>query len=297
MNIAVVGAGPAGMIVATLLALRGETVSLIDEQSGPGGHLTYDAYAVPGSETQTGEWLAELRSALAASNVKVLCSAVAWAAFRIGDQIELAVNHAGGEQSLTVDQLVVAAGTTDLPLIVPGATLPGVLTSRAVRILLNRHGVIPARRFIVVGETVDAGRLKIDLESAGCEVVRVLPPGQIGAIAGDAAVQGVRSSDGDLFAADAVVLACGEAPDLQLAGMLEAARRYDPALSGWRLALDGGLANVHAVGGALLGAADVPELVRSAVEVANRICQAGPSLSESGLALSQKFLQMEAARK
>ena len=54
------------------------------------------------------------------------------------------MNHAAVEVTVTVDHLLVAAGTTDLPLIAPGATLPGVMTSRAIRILLDRHRVIPA---------------------------------------------------------------------------------------------------------------------------------------------------------
>ena len=33
MNVAVIGAGPAGMIAAALLARRGQSVTLIDEQT------------------------------------------------------------------------------------------------------------------------------------------------------------------------------------------------------------------------------------------------------------------------
>ena len=101
MTIAVVGAGPAGMIVASLLAHRGQTVTLIDEQSMAGGHLTYDKYNSGLIDADSDSWLEELRSALEVSGANVLTTAIAWAAFRAGAGVELAVNHAGHERRFT----------------------------------------------------------------------------------------------------------------------------------------------------------------------------------------------------
>ena len=78
MSVAVVGAGPAGIIAAALLAARGETVTLIDEGLAPGGHLTYDRYPVGQDGHDSDGWLAELRSALDAAGATILRPAIAW---------------------------------------------------------------------------------------------------------------------------------------------------------------------------------------------------------------------------
>ena len=123
-----------------------------------------------------------------------------------------------------------AAGTTDLPMVAPGATLPGVMTSRAIRILINRHGVIPGRRIAIVGNGVDAARLGSELTAAGCGCPDLLRR-SVEAILGDGGVQSIRGRDGATMAIDIVVVARGEVPDLQLAGMLELPRVFDPALA------------------------------------------------------------------
>ena len=296
MTTAVVGAGPAGVIAATLLAIRGEDVTLIDENPVAGGHLTYDKYDTVDYKTGSTIWLTELRSALDKSGAAFLASAIVWAAFPANGAVDLAINLAGVEQTVRADQLVLAAGTTDLPLIAPGATLPGVMTSRAIRILLNRHGVIPGQQYVVVGGGSEADRMRRELELAECEVTAVVGPEEVAALAGKGSVESVRSRDGVSHAADVVVVAMGEVPDLQLAGMLEMPRQYDLQLRGWRVSPDGESIGVHVVGGSLLGPATTAEVVRSAVAVADRICPAGAGLREAGLAISAEVLGTEAVR-
>jgi thioredoxin reductase len=285
------------MIAATLLAARGETVVLIDEQTAPGGHLAYDRYPVGTEAHDSDGWLAELQSALDSAGGTVLLSAIAWAAFRKGDGFELAVNHAGAETTIAADHLVVAAGTTDLSLIAPGATLPGVMTGRAIRILVNRHGVIPGQRVVVVGVGPKADRLSADLTSTGCDVVAELAVAEVAAIAGDGGVQSVQTADGRTLGADVVVVAVGEVPDLQLAGMVEAPRIFDPVLNGWRLASEGVPAGLHVVGGSLLGPATPEEIVQSAVAVADRIRPGDAGLRNVGLKISDSILRWEAVRR
>jgi thioredoxin reductase len=296
MTIAIVGAGPAGVIAATLLAVRGEDVTLIDENPAAGGHLRYDRYESGVGKAGSIDWLTELQSALESSGAEFLESAIAWATFPADGGFELAINHSGVEQTVRADQLVVAAGTTDLPLVAPGATLPGVMTSRALRILLNRHGVIPGQRFVVVGRGSEADRMQRELKRAECEVTAVVAPEEVGAIAGESGVESVRGRDGFSHTADVVVVAIGEVPDLQLAGMLEIAREYDPQLRGWRIAPGSDAFGVHVAGGALLGPAHPADVVRSAVAVADRICPAGAGLREAGLAMSADILGTEAVR-
>ena len=296
MTIAIVGAGPAGLISATLLAARGVDITLIDENPAAGGHLTYDKYEIGAGEAVSIGWLAELQSLLETSGTVFLESAIAWAAFPADGGFELAINHAGVEHSVHADQLVVAVGTTDLPMIAPGATLPGLMTSRAIRNLINRHGVIPGKRFVVVGGGSEADRMQRELELVECEVTAVLGPEEVVAIVGEGGVESVRARDGVSHLADVVVVAISEVPDLQLAGMLEIAREYDPQLRGWRVAPGSDAYGVYVTGGALMGSATPADVVRSAVAVADRICPAGAGLREAGLVISAEVLGTEAVR-
>jgi NADPH-dependent 2,4-dienoyl-CoA reductase/sulfur reductase-like enzyme len=296
MSVAIVGAGPAGLIAAALLARRGETVTLIDEQTAFGGHLTYDRYPVGMDGHDSDGWLAELRSAMDSASMTTLPLAIAWAAFRNGEGFELGVNHAGVEKSVGADHLVIAAGTTDLSLIAPGATAPGVMTGRAIRILLNRHGVIPGQRIVVVGVGPKASRLRDDLIAVDCDVVAQLAVAEVVAIAGNSGVEGVQTTDGRALDADLVVVAVGEVPDVQLAGMVDAPRVFDPNLSGWRLASEGVPAGLHVVGGSLLGQATPEEIVQSAVAVADRIRPGGAELRDVGLDISDVILRQEAVQ-
>ncbi len=295
MNVAVIGAGPAGMIAAGMLARRGQSVTLIDEQTGSGGHLRYDRYPVGSDRHDSDSWLTELRGAVDSSNAVVLLSAIVWAAFRVGDGFELAVNHAGAERTIVADHLVVATGTTDLPLIVPGATLPGVMTSRAVRILLNRHDVLPGQRLVVVGAGAEAERLTSDLASAGAEVSTVTAD-EIEAIAGSRGVESVHLTGGRTRDADCVVVARGEAADLQLACMLEAPRTYDSSVEGWRLAVGADLPGLSVIGGALLGAAGPDQVVKSTIDAVERIAPTGPESGEIGLDITGAMIRWEAVQ-
>ena len=67
--------------------------------------------------------------------------------------------------------------------------------------------------------------------------------------------------------ADTVVLSLGEAPDLQLAGMLDVPLTYDPARRGWYAASPNPQPNLYLVGGAMLGQATWVEAERQALDV------------------------------
>jgi len=120
----------------------------------------------------------------------------------------------------TPTRLILATGTTDRAPIVPGATLPGVITARALQILLNVHGVRPGRRFAVLGDD-RADELVSDIESAGGEILRRVRSAELGdtAIDGEGGVRGITCA-GERTEVDIVVVALGTLPDTQIAGML-----------------------------------------------------------------------------
>jgi hypothetical protein len=74
-----------------------------------------------------------------------------------------------------------------------------------------------------------------------------------------------------------VVIALGEAPDLQLAGMLEVATHYDAVRRAWFANSGNPLPSLYLAGGAELGQATYAEVIRSAENVAAAIVAGGSS--------------------
>jgi hypothetical protein len=159
--------------------------------------------------------------------------------------------------------------------------------------LLNLHGVLPGQRLFVAGLGPEADRLKGDLTAAGAEAT-VVAPGTIAAVAGERGVESIRLTNGSSIEADCLIIARGEAPDLQLAGMLDAPRIYDPAIEGWRLAPGAALPEVTVIGGALLGAASPDQVAQCAVEAVDRIAPTGPVSGEIRLDITDAILRWEA---
>ena len=68
-------------------------------------------------------------------------------------------------------QTVLAQGAHERPLVFSGNDLPGVMLAGAVRHFINRFGVLPGNRAIVVTNNDDAYRTAISLNEAGANVV------------------------------------------------------------------------------------------------------------------------------
>ncbi|MDQ2682044.1 MAG: NAD(P)/FAD-dependent oxidoreductase [Chloroflexota bacterium] len=275
MRTVVIGAGPAGCVAAVALAGAGVDVTLIDEHQTAGGHLRYDAAGGPSG------WQDELEATIGSSGVHVLPSSVAWAAFRVAAGVEVMVTGPAGAGSLLCDRLVLAPGTTDRELLVEGTTLPGVMTERAVRILFNLHGVLPGERIAIVGDDLArTGRLRDEFQASGLATT-VLDVKSVGRIVGTEGVEAVETVDRGTLPVDVVVLALGERPDTQLAGMLDVPRSFSPESDAWVApALDCGN-GIYCIGGALRGMADEADLVRDGLDVAGLI--SGTRLTLPGL--------------
>jgi hypothetical protein len=217
--------------------------------------------------------------------------------FRVKDGFEVAITDGIEERALAVDRVVIAAGTTDLAWHGPGATLPGVMTARAVQILVNRHGVIPAQRVAVIGAGSHAERISAFISSVGMELAGQFPPESVVRITGDIEVAGIQLVDGAMIATQVVVLAIGEAPDTQLAGMLEMPRIFDRSLGGWRVTSADSGDRVHVIGGALLGPALPADLIRSAISAVDGIAGSGAGTVEAGMPVTESILTIAAVQR
>ncbi|HEV7266073.1 MAG TPA: NAD(P)/FAD-dependent oxidoreductase [Falsiroseomonas sp.] len=181
-DVAVVGAGPAGMAAATEAARRGARVVLLEESPQPGGQVYRAAppgFVVPeDADKRAGD---ALRAALAASGAELRTGHRVWGLgggplvpqgsaavpFRVDALAD------GAPVTLEARALVLCPGTHERIIPFPGWTLPGVIGLAAATILLKAQGVLPGRRVAVAGAGPLLYAVAAKLHKAGAEVAAV----------------------------------------------------------------------------------------------------------------------------
>jgi NADPH-dependent 2,4-dienoyl-CoA reductase/sulfur reductase-like enzyme len=141
-DLAVIGAGPAGLAAAALADELGLDVVLLDEQAVPGGQIYRAIERSPlagsdilGEDYEAGRALVE---GLRASRVQYLEGASVW---QVSPDLEIGYTRGGTAALLEAQQVILATGAMERPVPVPGWTLPGVMTAGAAQILLKSAGV------------------------------------------------------------------------------------------------------------------------------------------------------------
>ena len=137
-QVAVIGAGPAGMAAAVEAAGLNLSVVVLDAQPMPGGQL-YRAL-----ETQTSSQKnifgddyfqgGPLIEAFRQSGVEYVPGAKVWEVTQNG-AVHFLIN--GEIRRIQADQIIIASGAQERPCPIPGWTLPGVMTAGAAQILLK----------------------------------------------------------------------------------------------------------------------------------------------------------------
>ncbi|WP_435661327.1 NAD(P)/FAD-dependent oxidoreductase [Leisingera caerulea] len=150
-DLAIIGAGPAGMAAAAEAARQGLSVTLLDEQNRPGGQIYRDVDraggprgAILGQEYLHG---ATLTAGLGQAGITHLSGAVVWA---IEDGFRISFIRDGRGEQVEAARVILATGALERPMPLPGWTLPGVMTAGAAQILLKQSGVLP-RRAVLAG--------------------------------------------------------------------------------------------------------------------------------------------------
>jgi len=183
-DILVVGGGPAGLAAALTAARAGVRVMLCDEQCEPGGSLLGDAHAdIDGSPAA--EWLRSCLAALAGHpNVRLMPRTTAFAylphnmvalAQRVSDHLAEAPPQEPRERlwQVRARQVILATGAIERPLVFPDNDRPGILLAGAARTYLNRYGVLPGARAVVVTAHDEGYRAALDLHAAGVRIAAV----------------------------------------------------------------------------------------------------------------------------
>jgi thioredoxin reductase/bacterioferritin-associated ferredoxin len=156
-ELAVVGAGPAGLAAATLASQIGLDAVVLDEQREPGGQIYRAVTTTPaknrailGADYWHGEGLV---AQFHQSAAKYLAGATVWMVSRsdAGEPFEIAYSVDGAAGVLRARQILLATGAQERPFPIPGWTLPGVIGAGAAQILLKSAGVVPAGNTVLAG--------------------------------------------------------------------------------------------------------------------------------------------------
>lgn len=201
VDVAVVGAGPAGLAAAAEVAAGGARAVVIDAYPQPGGH--YFKHLPPTFEPHVrylDDRQAELRgliTPLARLGLEMLRETVVWGVFREGVDLDSGrkpgvdnPKEAGGQgqgkaftlclhgphpvRTVRARCVLAATGAYDRPLVFPGWTLAGVITLGAAQMLMKGQGILPGQRVLVAGSGPLLLAVAAGLAERGAQVVAVL---------------------------------------------------------------------------------------------------------------------------
>ena len=255
-DVLVVGAGPAGLAAALTAAESGARVILCDEQAEMGGSLLTETTAtIDAHPAQT--WLATTLTTLAAHpRVALLPRTTAFGCYphnMVGLAQRLTDHHAtpGPDHArerlwqVRPRDLVLATGALERPLVFPGNDRPGLMLASAARTYLQRYGVLPGHRAVVVTAHDDAYQVARDLLAAGIVLAaivdlrndtgsvpdttntRVIRGATITATGGRKRVAWVKLSDGTTIPCDLVLMSGGFTPSVHLFSQARGSLRFD----------------------------------------------------------------------
>jgi D-hydroxyproline dehydrogenase subunit alpha len=183
IELAVVGAGPAGLAAAAEAVELGLPVALIDAFAQPGGQYYKQTPPELGDTVLPDPHAPQLLAAVERKGARLLAGTSAWGLFpeacpeqsQRGDGYLLCLyGPPGTPRRLHARTVVLAPGAYDRPVPFPGWTLPGVMTAGAALTLVKHQHILPGRRILLSGTGPLQLVLARHLLDAGAELAGVL---------------------------------------------------------------------------------------------------------------------------
>jgi len=177
IEILVIGAGPAGLMAAMHAAEAGAKVLLIERADRLGGQLIKQTHKFFGSKA---EYAGE-RGIYIADKLINVCEEMAnitiWKntpVLGIYPDGVVTVLYQDEFSTVKPKQIIIATGASEKTMAFPNNDLPGIYGAGAVQTLMNVHGVLPAKRILMVGAGNIGVIVAYQLLQAGVDVAGVV---------------------------------------------------------------------------------------------------------------------------
>ncbi|MDP6705906.1 MAG: NAD(P)/FAD-dependent oxidoreductase [Alphaproteobacteria bacterium] len=178
VELAIVGAGPAGLAAATLAAELGLETLVLDEQAVPGGQIYRNVEGVAANRPADLDLLGpdyarglEIVWDFRGSGAEYLPES---AVFEVKAGGGIGIVRRGAAELIRADQVLIAAGAMERPVPIPGWTLPGVMTAGAAQTLLKASDLVPEGPTVIAGSGPLVPLVAVQLARAGVELRAVL---------------------------------------------------------------------------------------------------------------------------
>lgn len=173
VELAVIGAGPAGLSAAIQAGELGVETLVLDENAGPGGQIYRQLpadFQIDGPERLGSTFAkgAKLLARVERAVVTIRSNTVVWSLDR---DLNLEVASPMGSEIIRAQRVILAAGAYDRPVPVPGWTLPGVFTMGGAQNLLKSQGLLVGKRILVAGTGPLLLLVASQLAKAGAEII------------------------------------------------------------------------------------------------------------------------------
>jgi len=172
-DLAIVGAGPAGMAAALEARSLGLSVVVIDENAAPGGQV-FRAAELAAADPALMRDLApglELINRFRAAELVYCPGTALW--MLDPDTGVLSLSRQGEAFEMAAERILLATGAQERPVPIPGWTLPGVMSAGAAQIALKTGGIVPSGRVVLAGQGPLVWLLANQLIRAGVKPVLV----------------------------------------------------------------------------------------------------------------------------
>ena len=179
-DVAVLGAGPAGMGAASAATGLGLSTVVMDEQRAPGGQIYRAIETTPLTDRRVlgkDYWYGiALIDEFARSSAIYKPRTTIWglARPRKDGPWQIGVSRDGQAKFVHARHVVLATGAQERPMPIPGWTLPGVMSVGAAQILLKTSALVPSGRVIVAGSGPLLFLLVAQLARVGVRIIQVL---------------------------------------------------------------------------------------------------------------------------
>ncbi len=175
-EVAIIGAGPAGLSAAVETTGLGAETTIIDENDRIGGQLIKQTHMFFGSKKQHAKIRGIDIAPLLLDQIQGSKAQIMLGATVVGfyDDKVLAIVRGGEFFGLRAKKIIMASGASENMLAFQNCDLPGVYGAGAVQTLMNAYGIIPGKRVLMVGAGNIGLIVSYQLLQAGVEVAEVI---------------------------------------------------------------------------------------------------------------------------